>query len=91
MMNTTVPISPINPAVANGTCGAIFQSKPPIAAAGVIVEVRDVLDPPALHELRDLGNTVLVVEHDEETIEHASTIAASANFDVAPIYEPGAR
>ncbi len=27
-----------------------------------------------LHELRDLGNTVLVVEHDEETIEHADFV-----------------
>jgi excinuclease ABC subunit A len=27
-----------------------------------------------LHELRDLGNTVLVVEHDEETIEHADYV-----------------
>ncbi|MBV9240708.1 MAG: excinuclease ABC subunit UvrA, partial [Acidobacteria bacterium] len=27
-----------------------------------------------LHELRDLGNTVLVVEHDEETIEHADHV-----------------
>ena len=27
-----------------------------------------------LHKLRDLGNTVLVVEHDEETIEHADYV-----------------
>lgn len=27
-----------------------------------------------LHELRDLGNTVLVVEHDQETIEHADYV-----------------
>ena len=27
-----------------------------------------------LHELRDLGNTVLVVEHDEETIENADYV-----------------
>jgi excinuclease ABC subunit A len=27
-----------------------------------------------LHQLRDLGNTVLVVEHDEETIEHADYV-----------------
>jgi len=27
-----------------------------------------------LHALRDLGNTVLVVEHDEETIEHADYV-----------------
>ncbi len=27
-----------------------------------------------LHRLRDLGNTVLVVEHDEETIEHADFV-----------------
>ena len=27
-----------------------------------------------LHALRDLGNTVLVVEHDEETIEHADFV-----------------
>ncbi|MEP7212448.1 MAG: excinuclease ABC subunit UvrA [Acidobacteriota bacterium] len=27
-----------------------------------------------LHHLRDLGNTVLVVEHDEETIEHADYV-----------------
>ena len=27
-----------------------------------------------LHELRDLGNTVLVVEHDQETIEHADFV-----------------
>ncbi|MBK6723828.1 MAG: excinuclease ABC subunit UvrA [Acidobacteria bacterium] len=27
-----------------------------------------------LHQLRDLGNTVLVVEHDQETIEHADYI-----------------
>src|SRR5262249_55509475 len=27
-----------------------------------------------LHELRDLGNTVLVVEHDEETIQHADYV-----------------
>lgn len=33
---------------------------------------RKLLD--TLHELRDLGNTVLVVEHDEETIEHADYV-----------------
>jgi len=27
-----------------------------------------------LHQLRDLGNTVLVVEHDQETIEHADYV-----------------
>ena len=27
-----------------------------------------------LHQLRDLGNTVLVVEHDQETIEHADFV-----------------
>src|SRR5262249_5126189 len=30
--------------------------------------------PATLHELRDLGNTVLVVEHDEETIENADYV-----------------
>ncbi len=33
-----------------------------------------------LHELRDLGNTVLVVEHDEETIEHADHV-----IDLGPL------
>src|SRR5688572_16947258 len=33
-----------------------------------------------LHELRDLGNTVLVVEHDEETIEHADYV-----IDLGPL------
>lgn len=33
---------------------------------------RKLLD--TLHELRDLGNTVIVVEHDEETIEHADHV-----------------
>ncbi len=33
---------------------------------------RKLLD--TLHMLRDLGNTVLVVEHDEETIEHADYV-----------------
>jgi excinuclease ABC subunit A len=33
---------------------------------------RKLLD--TLHQLRDLGNTVLVVEHDEETIEHADYV-----------------
>jgi excinuclease ABC subunit A len=33
---------------------------------------RKLLD--TLHHLRDLGNTVLVVEHDEETIEHADYV-----------------
>lgn len=33
-----------------------------------------------LHELRDLGNTVLVVEHDEETIENADHV-----IDLGPL------
>ncbi|MGD9629778.1 MAG: excinuclease ABC subunit UvrA [Pyrinomonadaceae bacterium] len=33
-----------------------------------------------LHELRDLGNTVLVVEHDEETIENADYV-----IDLGPL------
>ncbi|MBP7377730.1 MAG: ATP-binding cassette domain-containing protein, partial [Pyrinomonadaceae bacterium] len=33
-----------------------------------------------LHTLRDLGNTVLVVEHDEETIEHADYV-----IDLGPL------
>lgn len=33
-----------------------------------------------LHELRDLGNTVLVVEHDQETIEHADHV-----IDLGPL------
>ncbi len=33
-----------------------------------------------LHQLRDLGNTVLVVEHDEETIEHADYV-----IDLGPL------
>ncbi|WP_317134615.1 excinuclease ABC subunit UvrA [Leptolyngbya sp. 7M] len=33
-----------------------------------------------LHHLRDLGNTVLVVEHDEETIEHADHV-----IDLGPL------
>jgi excinuclease ABC subunit A len=33
-----------------------------------------------LHKLRDLGNTVLVVEHDEETIEHADYV-----IDLGPL------
>jgi len=33
-----------------------------------------------LHVLRDLGNTVLVVEHDEETIEHADYV-----IDLGPL------
>ncbi|MEP6944956.1 MAG: excinuclease ABC subunit UvrA [Acidobacteriota bacterium] len=33
-----------------------------------------------LHELRDLGNSVLVVEHDEETIEHADYV-----IDLGPL------
>ncbi len=33
-----------------------------------------------LHALRDLGNTVLVVEHDEETIEHADHV-----IDLGPL------
>ncbi len=33
-----------------------------------------------LHELRDLGNTVLVVEHDEETIEKADHV-----IDIGPL------
>ncbi len=33
-----------------------------------------------LHQLRDLGNTVLVVEHDEETIEHADFV-----IDLGPL------
>jgi excinuclease ABC subunit A len=33
-----------------------------------------------LHELRDLGNTVLVVEHDEETIGHADHV-----IDLGPL------
>jgi excinuclease ABC subunit A len=33
-----------------------------------------------LHELRDLGNTVLVVEHDEETIQHADHV-----IDLGPL------
>ncbi len=33
-----------------------------------------------LHTLRDLGNTVLVVEHDEETIEHAEYV-----IDLGPL------
>jgi excinuclease ABC subunit A len=33
-----------------------------------------------LHELRDLGNTVLVVEHDEETIMHADYV-----IDLGPL------
>ena len=33
-----------------------------------------------LHTLRDLGNTVLVVEHDEETIEHADYV-----LDLGPL------
>ncbi|MGI8408431.1 MAG: excinuclease ABC subunit UvrA [Pyrinomonadaceae bacterium] len=33
-----------------------------------------------LHMLRDLGNTVLVVEHDEETIEHADYV-----IDLGPL------
>jgi excinuclease ABC subunit A len=33
-----------------------------------------------LHKLRDLGNTVLVVEHDEETIEHADHV-----IDLGPL------
>ena len=33
-----------------------------------------------LHTLRDLGNTVLVVEHDQETIEHADYV-----IDLGPL------
>ncbi len=33
-----------------------------------------------LHELRDIGNTVLVVEHDQETIEHADYV-----IDLGPL------
>ena len=33
-----------------------------------------------LHQLRDLGNTVLVVEHDEETIEHADYVVDLGPF-----------
>src|SRR5205085_1504117 len=33
-----------------------------------------------LHMLRDLGNTVLVVEHDQETIEHADHV-----IDLGPL------
>lgn len=33
-----------------------------------------------LHQLRDLGNTVLVVEHDQETIEHADYV-----IDLGPL------
>src|SRR5205085_6403772 len=33
-----------------------------------------------LHELRDLGNPVLVVEHDQETIEHADHV-----IDLGPL------
>ncbi len=33
-----------------------------------------------LHQLRDLGNTVLVVEHDQETIEHADHV-----IDLGPL------
>jgi excinuclease ABC subunit A len=39
---------------------------------------RKLLD--TLHDLRDLGNTVLVVEHDEETIEHADYV-----IDLGPL------
>ncbi len=39
---------------------------------------RKLLD--TLHELRDLGNTVLVVEHDEETIEQADYV-----LDLGPL------
>ena len=37
---TKVPISPIIPATMNGTSGVILQSRPPIAAAGVIDRLR---------------------------------------------------
>jgi len=47
-----------------------------------------------LHELRDLGNTVLVVEHDEETIEHADYVvdlgplAGTHGGEVVAVGEP---
>src|SRR5882724_2904678 len=37
---TIVPTIPIIPAIINGACGVIFQSNPPIAAAGVIDRLR---------------------------------------------------
>ncbi|MFN0138942.1 MAG: excinuclease ABC subunit UvrA [Pyrinomonadaceae bacterium] len=47
-----------------------------------------------LHELRDLGNTVLVVEHDQETIEHADYVvdlgplAGTHGGEVVAVGEP---
>jgi hypothetical protein len=38
--NRIVPTSPIIPATANGIWGRIFQSRPPIAEAGVIERLR---------------------------------------------------